>query len=118
MEQVLDDAGPGGTPQAVYLAACDVARGHRRMGDAGASHLGGAFLGAGVPVVVASGEQNDREATSIHAQAFSRAFLEDGATAGHAMLKARMEVQRRPEFAHPHFWAGLQLLGWGPTRRR
>lgn len=118
IEEALLEQAPELRPRLMYLAACQAARGPLRRGDSAASDLGGIALGTGVQAVIVSPEKNDRDATFEHLCAFTEAFLHDGLTAQDAILMARRSVAtaEKGRWAHPHFWGGLHLVGWGAAR--
>lgn len=105
-------------PRVAFVASCRVGQGQERAGDGAASDLSGAFLGQGVPAVVVSNADLDRDATFVLMESFVTSFLEDADTAGRAMLDARRAVAAREGFEHPHFWALPKLVGWSPIRAR
>ena len=103
-------------PRVAFIASCKVGQGQKRAGDGAVSHIGGAFLGQGVPVVVVATEDLDRDATLDLMKSFATSFLGDGNTAAKAMLDARRAVASQDGFEHPHFWALPELVGWSPIK--
>lgn len=116
IQEHLSAAGPAAAPRVVLLAACDMGRSHARKGDPAIGDLGGIFLGVGSSAVVLSDRPIEREAAYLFVKAFARAYSGEGKAAGVAALEARRAVASRPGFEHPHYWAALQLVGWGGAR--
>ena len=78
-------------PPVVLLSACGAARGPKRFGDDGVSHLGGAFLRAGTTAVVLSRTDVDSRVARVLSEQFTRA-LSQGATSSEALHYARREI--------------------------
>lgn len=100
------------TPPLVALAVCGAGRGVARVGDEGASHLGGAFLASGTRAVLMSRHDLSYEASIALLGAFNRALARGEPAAG-AMRTARNEIARDPRWAHPRFHALLHVYGDG-----
>lgn len=113
--RALSAAEEGAAPRIVLLAACDAARGHARTGDDSAGHLGGVFLGAGTSAVLLTERPIEREAALLFVKAYAAAYLDrkTATTAAAATLTARRAVASTAGFESPHYWAALQLVGWG-----
>lgn len=96
------------------LASCESVGSQALIGE-GQLGLSSAFLGAGVPAVVATlWPVTDRTAT-----AFSRAFyaaLAKGLTAAHALQAAQRTLRSDSPSAHAGAWAGFVLAGDGDLR--
>lgn len=106
----------GKYPTVAILAACGAGAGPRRLGDAGAGDFSGILLTAGIPAVLIASEEVEVDATIAYIQAFSSAFIRDRKNVGQATRLARLKVAGRPDQAHPHFWASLQLHGWSDAK--
>ncbi|HKV93951.1 MAG TPA: CHAT domain-containing protein [Candidatus Angelobacter sp.] len=91
----------------VVLAACSGAAG-RENGLADSNNLVRAFLGAGVPIVIASHWKVDSSYTSKLMIGFYQ-HLRNNETVALAMYNARIDIMR--EKSHPYFWAGFALGG-------
>jgi hypothetical protein len=74
--------------------------------------LTSAFISAGVPVVVASLWPVDDAATARLMKAFYEQ-LGAGQTVAAALRLAQAQLRRRPETAHPFYWAGFVVIGDG-----
>jgi CHAT domain-containing protein len=98
----------------VVLASCRTA-GSRVLAGEGLLGLSAAFLAAGAPTVVATLWPVDDRATGALVRDFYAA-LADGATAGEALRRARLERRADPATAAPLHWAGFVLVGDPETR--
>jgi tetratricopeptide (TPR) repeat protein len=104
----------------VVLAACDTGGGRVLSGE-GVLGLSSAFLGAGVPAVLATLWPVDDAATELLMRAFYRE-LSDGRRAATALQEAQAILRNDPATEDPFFWAGFVLIGDGeievPLERR
>jgi tetratricopeptide (TPR) repeat protein len=91
------------------LAGCESAGGRILSGE-GVQGLTSAFLGAGVPTVLATLWPVDDHATSVLVRSFYRE-LAAGRTVGAALSLAQEKLRSNPATAHPFFWAGFQVVG-------
>jgi CHAT domain-containing protein len=91
------------------LSACATAAGETR-GPHNPQSLVRALIKGGAARVAASLWNVDSAATSALMQQFYSA-LASGADVPAAMRIAQDAVRRRPEWAHPYYWAGFQLYG-------
>lgn len=95
----------------VTLSACSSALAHRDPGlGTDLSSLADAFGFAGSPSMVASLWKVEDQATCELMTAFYQT-LSQGAGRGEAMQAAQLALLRRPERAHPYFWASFILVG-------
>jgi CHAT domain-containing protein len=93
------------------LSACGTAGGRVTTGE-GVLGLTSAFMSAGVPVVVASLWPVDDAATARLMKAFYEQ-LGAGQPVAAALRLAQAQLRRRPETAHPFYWAGFVVIGDG-----
>ncbi len=93
------------------LAACASADGRRLSGE-GVLGLASAFLGAGLPAVVATLWPVDDAATAQLMERFY-AGLAQGRSAAAALADAQAALRAEAATAHPFFWAGVVLIGDG-----
>jgi CHAT domain-containing protein len=93
------------------LSACETGSGRILSGE-GVLGLSSAFLGAGVPVVVASLWPVDDRVTTILMERFYEG-LSRGNDPATALAVAQTAVQSRPATAHPFHWAGFVVVGDG-----
>lgn len=91
------------------LAACQSV-GDRVVGSEGMAGLGAAFLGAGVPTVVATHWRVDDRVTTHLMRAFYGS-LARGATASVALREAQSVVRTKREWRHPYYWSAFAVLG-------
>lgn len=103
------------TPPLVALAVCEVGRGVARVGDEGASHMGGAFLVSGSRAVLMSRHDLSYEASIALLAAFNRGLAE-GKTVSQSLLAARQVLAAQPRWAHPRYFALLYVYGDGSQR--
>lgn len=96
-------------PDLVVLSSCRAGRGPDRIGDAGAAHLGGAFLQAGASCVVLSGEDLRLGAALAFAEHFHRGHR-GGASVGEALRLGRVAL-RRSAHDDPYYWSPLRAYG-------
>jgi CHAT domain-containing protein/Tfp pilus assembly protein PilF len=94
------------------LSGCETARGELRNGE-GVVGLAWAMMIAGVPSVVVSQWKVDSASTTELMLAFHRALRGTGATKAGALRTAAVQLMKRPEYRHPFYWAGFELLGSG-----
>ncbi len=102
------------------LSSCGTAGGPILSGE-GVLGMTGAFLGAGVPAVVATlWPVDDAATTRLMARFYAE--LSRGATVAAALRRAQQELRDDPATAHPFYWAGFVLAGDGsvtaPLARR
>ncbi|MEM7307467.1 MAG: CHAT domain-containing protein [Planctomycetota bacterium] len=97
-------------PDVVVLSACGAARGRKRLGEDGATHLGGAFLERGAEAVLIASEDIELHAT-LRLSELLHAELARGAPLAEALRRAR--VQLADEIAHPFHATQLRVLGVG-----
>jgi CHAT domain-containing protein len=100
------------------LSACETARGEVQNGE-GIIGLSWAMMMAGTPSVVVSQWKVDSAGTTRLMLTFHRA-IQRGLTANAplkgkaaALRSAALDLLRSPEFHHPFYWSGFQLLGDG-----
>jgi CHAT domain-containing protein len=122
-EIVLDANDPGGrlpaseiaeldlSARLAVLSACETGSGRILSGE-GVLGLSSAFLGAGVPTVVASLWSVADEVTTTLMERFylELSFGHDPAT---ALALAQNAIQSDPATAHPFHWAGFVVVGDG-----
>jgi len=91
------------------LAACETEASRVFTGE-GAIGLSTAFLGAGVPTVVATlWPVDDRATEALVRQFYER--LSVGDAAGEALRRAQLAVAGDPRTSTPFYWAGFVLVG-------
>lgn len=95
--------------QIAVLSACSSSRGTAGQFDDEDS-LVRRFMGAHVPVVVASRWTVDSAATASLMRAFYASLLA-GTPPAKSLALAMRTVRARPEFAHPYYWAGFTVFG-------
>ncbi|MCP4573783.1 MAG: CHAT domain-containing protein [bacterium] len=122
-EIVLDPEAPAGRLRAeqvaqldlsahlAVLSACETGTGRVLSGE-GVIGLTGAFLGAGVPAVVASLWRVPDAATSVLMERFYTE-LAAGRDVATALASAQRAVRHEPATAHPFHWAGFVVVGDG-----
>jgi CHAT domain-containing protein/tetratricopeptide (TPR) repeat protein len=122
-EIVLDARDPAGQLRAgriseldlcaklAVLSACETGSGRILSGE-GVLGLSSAFLGAGVPAVVASLWPVSDRITAVLMERFY-AELASGADPAQALAAAQRDVRTNPETAHPFHWAGFIVVGDG-----
>lgn len=93
------------------LSSCGSGSGGILSGE-GVLGLSSAFLGAGVPTVLATLWAVDDGATASFVESFYDA-LADGLPCDRALRSAQDELRSDPETAHPYYWAGFVLIGEG-----
>jgi CHAT domain-containing protein len=72
--------------------------------------LARAFLYAGTPSVVASlWKVMDRSTTDLMVSFYRQ--LEGVVDKAEALRRAKMEMSRNPQYAHPYYWAPFILIG-------
>ena len=99
-------------PPTVLLTACWSGAGPRRRGDAGASDVGGAFLGMGSSCVLLSDFPLDYHATVRLSQVFHREAAA-GASPSSALRRARVELAEDPRFGDLFYTSHLRVIGAG-----
>jgi len=104
------------TARLAVLAGCESGGGRILSGE-GVLGLSSAFLGAGVPAVLATLWPVDDRATARLMERFY-AGLADGLGAAAALQRAQAALQGDPRSSHPFFWAGFVLVGDGEIRLR
>jgi hypothetical protein len=96
------------------LSSCNSAGGRVLSGE-GVLGLSSAFIGAGVPAVLATLWAVEDRATERFVDHFYSSLAE-GATVTTALYAARKKLRSEPETAHPFFWSGFVLIGDGDIR--
>jgi len=96
----------------VFLSVCSGADSPPRSGDAGANHLGGAFIEAGAhSVVLSPGEVHLDASLAFFREVYrARAAGEDLAE---AVRLARCALRADPDTADPFHWAQVRVFGIG-----
>lgn len=95
----------------VVLSACDTALGEELPGE-GVLGLVRAFRFAGARGVVATQWRvGDRAAAALSSELYAQ--LRQGIEPAEALRRAQLTLTRRPETAHPSFWAAFGLFGTG-----
>jgi CHAT domain-containing protein/lipopolysaccharide biosynthesis regulator YciM len=97
------------------LSACDTARGRVGAGE-GMIGLTWALFVAGVPTTVVSQWQVESASTRDLMVSFHRGLnpprgAQEKATKSEALRQAALKLLRKPETAHPFYWAGFVLVG-------
>ncbi|MCP4571540.1 MAG: CHAT domain-containing protein [bacterium] len=109
--RAADIAGLELSARLAVLSGCSTAGGRLITGE-GVSSLASAFLGAGVPAVLATLWEVD---DAVTAELIARFYAE--LTAGHsladALRRAQASVRSRPATVDPFYWAGFVLIGDG-----
>ena len=93
----------------VSLASCSSGAG-QMGGPVNPESLVRALLDAGVRNVIASPWRVDSETTSVLFGDFYDRLASDG-NAAESLRQACLRMSRRPDAAHPFFWAGFQTYG-------
>jgi CHAT domain-containing protein len=99
------------TARLAVLSGCGTAAGRVITGE-GVAGLAQAFLGSGVPTVVATLWDVDDATTARLVSRFYRE-LEKGRPAAAALQTAKQGLRADATTAHPFFWAGFVLVGDG-----
>lgn len=120
---LADENGPGPAllhPQAitelrldaglVVLSGCETGRGALPAGS-GALSLARPFLLAGADQVMSSLWKIDDARTGKFMQVFYRHLLVHERPPARALAAAQRDMRRKPETAHPYYWAGFVLAG-------
>lgn len=102
-------------PPVAFLAACRSGEGRERLGDAGASNLGGAFLRGGASAVLLSDSDLALRATERLSEVFYRE-LRAGAHVAEALRRARADLFASEAFTDPFYYALVHVVGLGDTR--
>lgn len=100
-------------PPLVIASACRTGAGPSRRGDAGASDLGGAFLGSGARAVLLSPFDLELTAARRLAEGFHGAWAGGGVGAAEALRAAREELSRDPDFDDPFLFGLFWCVGDG-----
>lgn len=100
------------SPPLVLLSACGSAHGPRRAGDDGLAQLGGAFFSHGARCMIETADDIALAPTLRLMAAFTRAFSA-GRSPAEALLDARRELSREPDFAHPFYALSMRVVGLG-----
>jgi tetratricopeptide (TPR) repeat protein len=95
----------------VVLSGCESALGQLIVGE-GLSGLTSAFLGAGVPAMVATLWQVDDRVTADLMKEFYLS-LDAGLPAAAALQEAQLEIRSRHRTRHPFYWAAFVVVGDG-----
>ncbi|MDX2474365.1 MAG: CHAT domain-containing protein [Candidatus Krumholzibacteria bacterium] len=105
------------------LSSCSSGTGKIINGE-GVLGLSTAFLGAGVPAVLASLWAVDDGATAQFMEYFY-GFLADGDDCARALTNTQRELRKHADTSHPYYWAAFVLVGDGtvephlvPKRKR
>lgn len=96
------------------LSSCNSGTGKILNGE-GVLGLSSAFLGAGVPAVLASLWAVDDGATAGFMGCFY-GFLADGQDCARALSNAQHKMRGHPSTQHPYYWAGFVLIGDGSMK--
>lgn len=91
----------------VVLSACSTAAEYDADRDPGG--LVRAFWNAGAGQVIATRWDVDSRFTTELMKQFHRSF-KDGVSAGHSLNAARQVLSAQEQFAHPFYWAGLEIF--------
>jgi CHAT domain-containing protein len=95
------------------LSACETGRGELLDGE-GVIGLAWAMMVAGIPSVVVSEWKVDSGSTTQLMLAFHRELRSGQVKSKAAALRsAALALMKQPEYRHPFYWAGFQLLGNG-----
>lgn len=100
------------------LSACETARGEVLEGE-GVFGMSWAMMMAGVRSVVVSQWKVDSASTTKFMLAFHRELASHLAKNGElrdkaeSLRRASLELWKTPEYQHPFYWAGFQMLGDG-----
>jgi len=100
------------TSALVLLSVCSGAEAATRSGDAGANHLGGAFIEAGADTVVLSSGSVQLDATLTFYRAFYASVLQ-GTGAAEAATDARRALFQNERFSDPYHWGQIRVFGSG-----
>jgi CHAT domain-containing protein len=90
------------------LSACETAVGEQVPGAA-LTTLAAAFSQAGAQTIVASLWKVNDETTRDFMVAFHRGLGTSGRAA--ALHQAQLDILRKPQTAHPYYWAPFILIG-------
>lgn len=105
-----DDLRTALCPPIVVLAVCGSAASHKRRGDESSAHIGGTMMVRGADaIVLASG--NLSVGATLQLVAGLEHELVAGRSVAEATRRARTTISAMPHRAHPHFFAGLRVLG-------
>ena len=95
----------------VVLSACSTSR-STSDGPAGSDSLARAFLGAGIPYVIATRWQVNSAATATLMHLFYQHIL-SGKPVTAALASSMSYVRTRTEYSHPYYWAAFDAFGRG-----
>ncbi|HYO78422.1 MAG TPA: CHAT domain-containing protein, partial [Thermoanaerobaculia bacterium] len=101
--------GAGLRAELLVLSACETGRGRIRQGE-GMVGMTWAALAGGVSTVVVSQWKAESRSTRALMIDFHRELLA-GREKAEALALAKRRLKRRPEFAHPFFWASFVAVG-------
>ena len=93
----------------VVLSACEMANGRVGAGE-GLIGMSWALFVAGSPSTVANLWKTDASASGSLMVDFHRE-LKSGASKSDALRQAMLATMKKPEFRHPFYWAGFELIG-------
>jgi CHAT domain-containing protein len=94
----------------VVLSACETGLGRQVRGE-GVLGLPRAFFYAGSPrVVVSLWSVADRSTAELMAGFYGH-LVGDGRSAAESLHRAKAELRKEPEFAHPFHWAAFVVMG-------
>lgn len=96
----------------VVVSSCESGTGHYYNGE-GVSSFARAFIGAGVPLVVASLWSVDSSATERLMIAFHKHRTKEGVTTVDALRSAQTDMLREPaaRYRRPYYWAAFSVTG-------
>ncbi len=112
--ELVDDPGLTLSADLVVLSACQTGLGNLKEAE-GTVGLQRGLLARGARSVLVSLWSVDDRATALLMDRFYAHWLGDAdrPTKAEALRRGQVDVRRRPEFAHPRFWAAFQLVGGG-----
>ncbi len=102
------------TTRLCVMAGCSTVGGDYTAGET-LEGLATAWLAAGARTVLATHWAVNDEATSELMRGFYTR-LARGSPAGAALREAQLEMRAMPRYAHPYYWAGVQIIGEPDTR--
>ncbi len=110
--EILDDPAITLRADLVVLSACQTGLGDLKQAE-GTIGLQRAFLAKGARSVLVSLWSVSDEATRLLMTRFYSHWMDDSdrPSKPQALRRAEADVRARPEFSHPKFWAGFQLVG-------
>jgi CHAT domain-containing protein len=100
----------------VILSACETGVGRYYRGE-GMMGLSSTFIGAGVPLVVASLWRVDSDSTGDLMIAFHRYRKTENLSSAAALQKAQQAMANGADrrYRNPYYWAGFTLVGGSAT---